>query len=199
MSILAAMAQRRRKNDRPDPRQGLLPMPGILKVEDESKVHFREPVKVEPTADDPRTMSPYVKRALEADIPVYCGKIRPNESTRRCGAEWGLDFDGDLPLGRAYEIVFDPCPEHLTRLFQKGVMHDRASAEKEAERLRSLIRLPLKQFLLEDGEWVTVHEFNVQTLRWVLRWRQGPDGTVEDLGEALHDAVENAAAFKRVP
>jgi hypothetical protein len=176
----------------PDPRQRLLPLPGILPDEELRMIQFRKPARMTaaPDADDPRTLQdPHLAKAFAADFPVYRGGrggADKEASTRRCGASWGLEFEGDEPTtGRAYSIVFEPEPEHLKRLYRPGAAHDRASVEKEALRLRTVVRLPLKQYVLEDGDLVSVYEFSLKGLRWELRWRQDPEGTVEDRGEKM--------------
>lgn len=168
----------RRKRHPPDPHQRLLPLARILD-EEPGKVEFRQVQNVPRLdEDDPRSTA-----GVDWDkVAVYRGPdpwAKEPRSSRRAGAQWGLEFHGDpIPLAR-YTIHFHPDQLHFERL-KVQITGERADAEQEAERLRKILRLPVQQYLLQDGDLVAVWEFLKTDLRWHLRWRKNPDGTVDD-------------------
>ena len=89
-----------------------------------------------------------------------------------------------VEIHRHYAYNFEPEEPHLLRWNGKFI-GTRARAEREALKARTILRKPLTQYLYEDGLLIEVHVFDKNTLKWHLRWRRAPDGTVID--EPLKD------------
>jgi len=169
----------RRKRLPPDPRQRLLPHVRVFD-EEPGKIAFRQAHHApRADADDPRSTT----NIDWGKVAVYRGPnpwAQEPRSFRRAGAEWGFEFHGDPePIAR-YAIHFHPDQPHFERL-RVQITGARADAEREAERIRKILRLPVQQYLLEDDDLIAVWEFLTEDLRWHLRWRKNPDGTVDDL------------------
>jgi len=105
-----------------------------------------------------------------ADPRAEVGKPKP-----------AADIDWEaIVIQRTYEITFDPSSPLLDH-WKRKFTGTREKAEKEAAKFRSIVRRPLKQYVLEDGCLILVYIFDVRKMDWHLRWRLTSDNKPEDI------------------
>jgi hypothetical protein len=84
-----------------------------------------------------------------------------------------------IELHHDYEISFDPETPALRKL-RVSFSSTRARADKQAARLREMVRRPGRQYMTEDGDLVSVFVFRTSTMRWMLHYRR-VDGDIENV------------------
>lgn len=127
----------------PDPRQLSIPFSRVAP----SNVREAEALLLEAAADDPRTKNSVLQKVFSEE------EIEAIEFLHR------------------YEVYFEPETPILKKLRVK-LETTRGRAEKEAARLRGMVHRPGKQYIVEDGDLVSVHVFDLRTMRWQLHYRR---------------------------